>query len=204
MDNRLKHRLVGTAVIVALAVIFLPELLRPAVNREPLVKDMELPPRPVHTFEPTSDKPPVEAPTPESAPAPTVVPQSAVRPNNEPEILADSAPTAPQPKPAGNKDLASNEDAAPGANNNGLPELSPDLQAWVVQVGSFAEKRNAESLRDKLRESDFSAFVEPAEVGDRRMYRVRVGPELEKRMAERLKVDLQKQLQIAGQIRRYP
>lgn len=203
MDSRLKHRLVGTVVIVALAVIFLPELLRPAVDRQPRVTDMDLPPRPVHTFEPSPGEPLAEVPAPETAPAPTTVPESARR-QSEPEIAVAETPPALEPEPAAPEDLARSDSAAAKPSTNGLPELSPELRAWVVQVGSFAEERNAEALRDKLRAAEFSAFVEPAEVGDRRMYRVRVGPELEKRIAERLKVEIQKQLQIAGQLRRYP
>ncbi len=204
MDTRLKHRLVGTAVVVALAVIFLPELLRPAVERQPVVEDLNLPPRPVATLEQESGKLDIAVPEPESAPAP-VVPDPAsprIEPSAEQEAtpleLPPSVELEPEPEPP------STTTTAAAGTGDGLPELSPNLRAWVVQVGSFAEERNAEALRNKLREAEFTAFVEPARVGDRQMYRVRVGPELEKRVAERLKLEIQERLQIAGQLRRYP
>ena len=209
MDTRLKHRLVGTAVIVALAVIFLPELLRPVAERQPVVETMDLPPRPVHFLEPTVGEPLL----PPSAPEPTQPSTaSADRPSpgeseHEPRAALEQAPSPLAENRTEDADRGTEDAADPGevqSSGNEVPELSANLQAWVVQVGSFAEERNAEALRDKLRAAEFTAFVETAHIGERKMYRVRVGPELEKRVAEQLKDEIHAELQIAGQLRRYP
>ena len=46
MDKRLKQRLLGAAVIVALAVIFVPELVKQSPSQDPLAVSQEIPPRP--------------------------------------------------------------------------------------------------------------------------------------------------------------
>lgn len=54
------------------------------------------------------------------------------------------------------------------------------LVRWVIQVGSFKVKKNALAERDNLRKQGFIAFVESYNG----MYRVRIGPELDKTKAE--------------------
>lgn len=46
MDKRLKQRLLGAAVIIALAVIFVPELVKQAPSPDPLGVSAEIPPQP--------------------------------------------------------------------------------------------------------------------------------------------------------------
>lgn len=48
--------------------------------------------------------------------------------------------------------------------------------AWLVQAGSFAERRNAERLKAKLGNSVGTVFIEPVKNNRRTLYRVRVGP----------------------------
>ena len=54
MERRLKNRLVGAVVLVALAVVFLPEWLRPVAQPRAPAVDLTLPPQPVHTYQPKS------------------------------------------------------------------------------------------------------------------------------------------------------
>lgn len=57
MDDRLKQRLLGAVVVVALAVIFVPELLKDPEESEETVANTEMPPRPPQTFiEPDEDE----------------------------------------------------------------------------------------------------------------------------------------------------
>jgi DedD protein len=56
-----------------------------------------------------------------------------------------------------------------------------------VQVASFEKRENAESLVQQLRGSALEAFVEEAEIAGRIWYRVRVGPELDRKEAEAMR-----------------
>jgi DedD protein len=51
VDISLKQRLIGAAVIVAIAVIFIPMLFDNAEHKEPVTLDMSVPPKPRYTFE---------------------------------------------------------------------------------------------------------------------------------------------------------
>lgn len=91
---------------------------------------------------------------------------------------------------------------------DGFPQLTPSVlssaqasggrtdavKTWVVQAGSFGERANADALRDRLRTGGFAAFVEP--VGS--SYRVRVGPELTRERAERVRGEIQSRFDIRG------
>ena len=62
------------------------------------------------------------------------------------------------------------------------------LVRWVIQVGSFKAKKNALTERDKFRKQGFIAFVESFNG----MYRVRIGPELDRTKAEQNQTLLEK------------
>ena len=64
------------------------------------------------------------------------------------------------------------------------------LSAWAVQVGSFYSKKNAYDLQNRLRKKGFAAFVETIYKKDTPSFRVRVGPELKRELAEKLRKKL--------------
>ncbi len=74
------------------------------------------------------------------------------------------------------------------------------ISAWVVQVGSFSDSKNANSLASKLKSAGFTAFVEPSSVKTGDIFRVRVGPELDKEKAEAISVKLQKEQKLSNTI----
>jgi len=51
METTLKQRLIGAAVIIALAVIFVPMILDGSGRQESVALNMEVPPEPTFTFE---------------------------------------------------------------------------------------------------------------------------------------------------------
>ncbi len=71
---------------------------------------------------------------------------------------------------------------------------SPDeLKSWMLQVGSFESRKNAEKKRDELRDKGFTTHViEESEKG-KLNYRVRIGPEVERKRIEVLRERLKKQ-----------
>jgi DedD protein len=64
--------------------------------------------------------------------------------------------------------------------------LSDPLVRWVVQVGSFSSAANADRLVEQIRQESLSAYLEEVESGGKRIYRVRVGPYLEREEAIRV------------------
>lgn len=74
---------------------------------------------------------------------------------------------------------------------------SDPLVRWVVQVGSFGSADNADALIGRLRGEGFSAYREAVSTGEATIYRVRVGPFVERdeairvdeKIAERLSLD---------------
>lgn len=57
---------------------------------------------------------------------------------------------------------------------------SDPLVRWVVQVGSFGSPESAEDLVARLRLSGFSAFSEKVTSANGTVYKVRIGPELDR------------------------
>ncbi|MEW5056254.1 sporulation-like protein [Cycloclasticus sp. 46_83_sub15_T18] len=71
------------------------------------------------------------------------------------------------------------------------------ISAWVVQVGSFSDKKNAKGLSDQLKKAGFTAFVEQSAGKKGEIYRVRVGPELSEKQAGLIKLKLQQEQKLA-------
>lgn len=63
---------------------------------------------------------------------------------------------------------------------------SDPLVRWVVQVGSFSSSKSAEELVAVLRMADFSAYSEKVSSATETVYKVRIGPELERDKAAEL------------------
>ena len=82
--------------------------------------------------------------------------------------------------------------------------LDNALSAWVVQAGSFSDEKNANQLRDKLRKAGYPAFVEAADGNRKSMFRVRVGPELDRNRADRYLKKLKEVFAIEGLVVAYP
>jgi rare lipoprotein A len=65
-------------------------------------------------------------------------------------------------------------------------------EAWSVQVGAFADIRNAERLEERLRRDGFRPVaVKRVEAGGRSLYRVFVGPFVSREEADETAGDIQ-------------
>ena len=84
------------------------------------------------------------------------------------------------------------------------PVAKKPAKAWAIQVGSFADRKNAFSLRNKLRSQKFTAFVESVKTSNGHVYRVRVGPEIKREVAEKLQKKLVAELKIKGLVIAHP
>ncbi|GGA69710.1 hypothetical protein GCM10011521_04860 [Arenimonas soli] len=214
MDSALKQRLIGAAVLVALAMIFLPMLLQGPDVGEPDAAQVPLsmPAAPDQEFE--TRELPLAVPQPAgegsvlggpSAPAsddPNAVATVDVEGNAAPRIDApDVGAPADDGGPLQAVDAASGEAlaAAPAAQPAPEPEPAatpepatpkqplPASSAggrYAVNVGSFSNQANARALADKLRAAGLPVTSESVDVNGKPATRVRVGPYAERTVAE--------------------
>ncbi len=219
MEFPLKQRLIGAAVIIALAVVIIPMLLNGSGHKG--VEQIPPPPQPDATAhsgavreEPVPlppadssgrvvDAAPDAGSAPSAAPSPdsTVQAPPAVAPEpSAPAAAAEPSEPAAAPQPAPSAPAPEVAKAAPAK-----PAASTEPEAWVVQVGSFSEESKATALRDRLRKDKFNAFVERYTGADHRtMFRVRVGPELERARADALQKRLAEEEKLKGFVTHHP
>ena len=194
MDEVLKARLIGAAVLVAIAVLLIPELLSGRKSAEPVAE--EAGPRGSRTFtielgggagqsirtpttvttvpEPLPSAPPPAATvaTPVAEPAASV--EAAPTPA---EVAASTVEPEPVPPPAAEPAVA--KPTSP-------PASAPSRGGWAVQVGAFGSADTAAKLVRDLSGAGYRAFVSPVARGGKTLHRVRVGPEADKGAAEQL------------------
>lgn len=83
-------------------------------------------------------------------------------------------------------------------------ELSKSLKAFALQVSTVKVKNNAYNLRDKLRKAGYAAYVETYNKDGEDIYRVRIGPELDKARLEKMKQRIMKEQGLDGFIVNHP
>jgi cell division septation protein DedD len=176
MDPGLKQRLVGAAVLVALAVIFLPMLVQgPAPDSGVSDVPLTMPDAPQGEYE-TRDLPLV---TPGNAPDGGAVGMDSGQPAASasqalPLEGSDAAGTAEplEATPAGAPLPA--DSGATGGN-----EMFPAATAggdYAVSFGSFTTTAAADAVVGSLRASQLPGYREAAQVDGKAVQRVRIGP----------------------------
>ena len=87
------------------------------------------------------------------------------------------------------------------------PPASISAPSWVIQIGSFSNRANAEKLVEELKVLKYQAFMETADVNKSSLYRVRIGPDADKTRLEKLLVNVNEDLKsknIRGRVTSYP
>lgn len=205
MDEGAKRRLVGAAVLVALAVIFVPMLLNDK-DDDGLGEPIVIPDAPgFDVGDADADAEAASAASEASVPAlPSPEPPTGALSGGRdeqvgmvplvPDYTAPSA-TGPSTEPA-----PSSRDARPAppaartaAAAVGPKPVPPGAAAWVVQVASLGSAAAAETLQNDLRGKGYPAFVEQARVNGKLYYRVRVGPETNRARADGVAAQLQRE-----------
>jgi len=172
-----KERLTGAIILVGLVVVLVPELLNGPIRPAARVRgpaSAEEPPLRSYTINLADEsrggsgtfalKPAgSSSPAPAAEPPPTSLPQP---------LSARATPAAPAPS-------ASTTPAASGAG-------------YVVQLGSFASRSNAQRLAQQVHGLGYTVSVSRGTTG-RHLYRVRVGPARERAAAEELAAQLRTQ-----------
>ena len=157
MDTQLKQRLIGGAVLVALAVIFLPMLVQgPAPDSGVANVSTRVTDAPAEGFETRE--------LPLAGPAATTP--------AGPEALPAAAPATTAAEPASPAGPAASPDPAIAAGQ------------WAVSFGAYASARDADAVLQRLRQAGLEGFREEASINGRQAWRVRVGPYADRALAE--------------------
>ncbi|MEL0586879.1 MAG: SPOR domain-containing protein [Candidatus Thiodiazotropha sp. (ex. Lucinoma kazani)] len=189
LEERLKQRLLGGAVLVALIVVFVPMLIDDPVETQ-IVSDHTIPAKP-----PIKERAAVQ-----------IVPQtksekstpSKTTPRVEPKRVPASKTlpeTTPQPQ---SKPKSKPKSEVPAAKGKSSPT------AWMIQVASLTNEQNAKKLVASLRKADLPAQMERVKLDGKQHYRVRVGPEVDHRLAEKMLAKIKKTFKLHPKLMRYP
>jgi len=194
MDSALKQRLIGAAVLIALAVIFVPMFLGNAPPQpQNTTLNLDIPKAPDRDFQ-TRTLPVAGT---ESAAAPTANPDKVVTVDTHATPVADarpedSAPTRPvetaKPVPA----KIETPKPVPAQAEATVP-VAPAAAAegrFAVHLGVYADRGHADALVSTLKKRGFAAYDEATDYQGKTMQRVRVGPYADRAAAEtaRLKI----------------
>lgn len=186
LDRRLKQRMVGALVLLALAAVFLPMLFNRA--DQPRAVRVEAPPMPAAPA-------PLQIETPEpDVPEPALAEAPASAPAVEAAAVAVPEPVAPPP-PAVAPPVRSEPVAAPASrlDGDGLP------LSWSVQLVSLSNAARAQELQQRLRQQGHNAYIRSVDG----MQRVFVGPLLDKSEAQRLAQEIGRQQRLSPIVVRF-
>ena len=154
MDTSLKQRLVGAAVLVALAVIFLPLLVKgPAPDSGVSDVSLRVPPEPKAPDGTVTQDLPLVAP--------------AAAPGGSVSGMPDAMPAAP---------------GAPAAE--AAPLAAVAAGDFAVSFGSYASAGDADKVIAALAAAGLPGYREAVALGDRQAQRVRIGPFADRATAE--------------------
>ncbi|TLY77921.1 MAG: hypothetical protein E6K49_06885 [Gammaproteobacteria bacterium] len=99
-------------------------------------------------------------------------------------------PSAQPPAVTPPQETEHHPSSAQQPTNTTLGFLGTPADGWMVQLGSFARRANADRLARELKRKGFRAAVSESSGGGRRLYRVRVGPTADRSGAEQLTAKL--------------
>lgn len=181
MNTALQNRLVGTVIIVALAVIFLPDLLdgKKQTKQDIQVNIPKVPEGLTMQAPRTIDV----AALSEQAQAPeNIAMETAVddEPSTEltPSSSTDTVATQPEVNLTSNN--RSQTQNASLENQTQLLFADPkDSAGWVVQLGSFRHQKNVRELMNVLEKAGYRTFSRPVQTPSGELTKVFVGPEIE-------------------------
>jgi len=197
MDQNIKNRLVGIIVVFALAVIFLPMILDGSGVRKDNFQVI-IPPQPDVASDPEFNSRIVELNAEVEA-----IPELEQR-------FVDEVSTENPVKTDSQTSAKAEIKSAPTAVVSSEPEEVDTLPAktggdsWVLQVGSYQDRKKALTQRDKLRKSNIAAvFIEQFNADNKPSYRVRLGPFVNREQARVAQNKIKAKYNINGIIMKY-
>ncbi|MDV5172503.1 SPOR domain-containing protein [Photobacterium rosenbergii] len=182
MASKFQSRLVGTIILVAIGVIFLPDLFD-GKKQHYQEQFASIPLQPETTDEIEYET----IPAPEFAevdlpPEPVTVVIDEPQQDVQVEVTAEAIEAANQPLKVEPQPVTE-------------PKVGNQDSAWVVQLGVFRNFDNANQLVERLRKAGYQAHVFPKQPQQGDLARVVVGPDVSK---QKLSGDIKKLEELTG------
>jgi len=193
-QQRARHRLIGAAVLVLIAVVGLPRILDSSPKSAPndiavnIVTSLPIPGADAKS----DDKPKAEvvAEPVKEAPKLALAPETKVevKPEPKPETKVEPKPS-PAPNKAAGLGLAAGEEIIAAPTNSGSSasnnSASNGSGKYVIQIGAFASEERAKGWIAKLKEQKIPNYVLNKNASDgSKLYVLRAGPYADKDSAE--------------------
>ena len=175
MEQKLKERLIGIIVLVSIAVIFIPIFFTDPVNLT--LQDKK-----------NSSDSENSGFVSKLKPVDDINQQIGVK-NIEYDVLAE------QPEAVADTIVS---------KNNSLTTNEVGQMNWVVQIGSFSNKKNAEQLNLKAKNAGFRSFINPITQNNTIMHQVCLGPEYDEIDANKLREQIKDKMKLSGIVKKYP
>jgi DedD protein len=193
MDPALKKRMIGAAILIVLAIIFVPMLFTGRQGERTETVDLNLPKTPDRDFTTRTiplDTAPKPAPAEGSDTLPTVDttkgPGKPVTVEPSPEPAA--APKADTPVASASKPVPAAQPAPVAPKPEEMSEGTSEHGRWAVSYGTYGKVENADKLIADLKKAGIAAYGDPVAVKDGNGVRVRSGPYLDKSQAEKARL----------------
>lgn len=200
MKGTHKQRIVGIIVVVAVAIILYPFLFSRGEYDSAALIIPESPPVPEIPFyveesmnSPLSEKALAEiakigdgsilvTSSPLEEEVDPVTPSSAEIVNAEVSVTTDNSGTS-----ASTSSLPVVAESEPTLGSDGLP------RSWSLQIAALSIEENANGMVNKLRAAGHQAYVRQTVAGSKMLYRIFIGPYLDRQKLEELRIPIDKQ-----------
>jgi DedD protein len=194
MESRLKERLTGAAILVALIVLLVPEMFHGQHDEAAApTSGGEGPPVRSYTIDlsnsPASSAPLQSTPTPTPTPAPPTTAPASAAANPSPATPAPVAAAPPAPAPV--KSAVGNVARPPASTASVASTQHAAGGGWSVQLGIFAQHENAERMLHSAQAKGFSASVSDKDA--KGLYHVQVGSQADRAAAVAMQGRLREQ-----------
>jgi len=197
MDRQLAQRMVGAACLLAVLVLVVPAILdgnpdSDAVISRPAVDDsLDLRTHTIH-LDGEEREPPVPTPLQAGAVTDPALPENEAPGSAEPGPPAAPALAKSPPEPVATAPQAPSEAVREPVRDLSREPVKPAAPApakggdWIVQLGSFSQRANADRLAADLKRKGFSVSVQQGGGASGNLFRVRAGPVADRAAAEAL------------------
>lgn len=202
MTELIKQRLVGMLIVVIAGVVFIPDLLDGEKNT---IKEefKKIPPRPESSESPMVRDFPIAEVEQAIDSAPSASDETAD--DQATDAITETVEVAQTEQVIkGQEDFAETQVATVTIDKVAKPNQGQfESSAWVLRLGTFRNKPNVDALLTKLEEAGFTTFVKPVEAKAGTLYRVFVGPELEKSKLEKAQKTLKELTGLNGKVTQF-
>jgi DedD protein len=210
MENSLKQRIVGAVVLIALAVIFLPSILKEKTNQAPF--QTKIPAKPIESIETKLSEETIQK-NKQTQQALDNLDEKLARKSKTPAPVTQSLPIEANQNSSITQQSTANETAhvkskpkdGESSNNKAQESLLETMNknadsnevpqtigeqfkdaAWVIQIASLSSKENAIALVEKLKKAGHKAYRRKAiNKQGKSILRVFVGPYIKKSGAKK-------------------